>query len=1110
MNKIRSFLIIIFILLTVKVFSQEVNFKIVSSKDYEIYIRVDFPEFKTTQVDVNGEIMNKLQMKGGYPVNEIGAPELLLTSTSLIIPEDANTTVELVESDDYEISDFDLVPSKGRLLRTIDPSTIPYQKGAQYQLDSLLPANPLFLRDPFILRDYQGISLICYPCQYNPTQKILKVYKSMLICVKFDKRNVQPEPQKITSEFNEIYKSEFINYQQTNYTPSIEEGDLLIIAPENYIPALSPLSNWKIKNGIHTEIIARETIGNTCALIRSYITNYYNSHNLAYVILAGDNSQIPSYILGGESCDNYYSEVAGSDNIPDILLGRISAETVAQVSTQVQKIIQYEQNPPESSHFARFCGIGSEEGPGDNNEYDYEHIRNIDNLLLNYHYSSGYEFFEGSQGGLDGAGDPTSTQVSNALNNGVGILNYCGHGSYNSFGTSGFSSGNINSLSNNNKLPFIISVACQNGDYANQTCFAESWMRANNNGESTGAIGVLMSSINQPWDPPMAGQDEINNVLTESISGNIKRRFGGIVFDGLLKMLEIYNDVETYRTWLIFGDPSLMLRTAIPQELSVNHLSNLPVGVTNISFTSPIEGSKIVLSCNNQILAQGYISNGSLNLAIPTTLTLQDTIQVLASKYNYIPYQGVISFIASGPYLVYDSHSFAEIIGNNNNFPDYGETVEMTLCLKNCGTESTNNILLTLRTSDPYISILDSTTSIAQINNGYSNCSNSTFKFHIANDIPFGHIVNFSIQLKYNNNTYYINLQQVIYTPNFEISDYVIDDSGSNVDINNQLDIAENCMIKIPLHNCGNSASRFGNISLTCLDGKLIIENLVNMIPVIGVDSEYTSSFRISVNPNVTEPSSTNVRVVYRYGLYSIIKDFTIPIGTTIEDWETGTFTKYEWENSSTYPWELTTLNCFEGTFSARSKEISNNQTSQLSISINVANPDSISFYYYVSCEEGNGSLYDRLEFYIDNTLQSYWDGETSWTRATFPVTAGNHTFYWKYIKDTYVAEGQDLAMIDYISLPQKVRETSIENFENVSVTIFPNPTSNYVNIDIKNCDFSIKQIEVLDVYGKLIKKESFSGNSGKIDMSNLSQGLYILIIREENNILNIHKIVKK
>ena len=115
-----------------------------------------------------------------------------------------------------------------------------------------------------------------------------------------------------------------------------------------------------------------------------------------------------------------------------------------------------------------------------------------------------------------------------------------------------------------------------------------------------------------------------------------------------------------------------------------------------------------------------------------------------------------------------------------------------------------------------------------------------------------------------------------------------------------------------------------------------------------------------------------------------------------------------------------------------------------------------------------------------------------------------------KYIKDTYVAEGQDLAMIDYISLPQKVRETSIENFENVSVTIFPNPTSNYVNIDIKNCNFSIKQIEVLDVYGKLIKKESFSGNSGKIDMSNLSQGLYMLIIRQESKILNINKIVKK
>jgi hypothetical protein len=1076
MNKLRLFSIIIFSFLTGQLFSQEIQFKLISSKEYEIVIRIDFPEFTTRKVDVNGEIMNKLQMNGAYPVNESGAPELLLTSTSLIIPENANATVEMLESDNYQIADFELAPSKGRIIRTVDPETIPYQKGAQYQIDNFLPTNPLLLSEPFILRDYSGISLICQPFQYNPVKKILKVCKSMVISIRFDKRIVQTEPQKITREFEEIYKSRFINYQQDRYTPTCEEGDLLIIAPENYISALAPLAAWKIKNGINTEIIARENIGSTSALIKSYITNYYNNHNLAFVILAGDNSQISPYTLGGESCDNYYSEVAGSDNIPDILLGRISAETSAQVSTQVQKFIQYEQNPPETSHFPVFCGIGSEEGPGDNDEYDYEHIRTIDNLLSAYNYSSGYEFFEGNQGGLDATGDPTATQISNALNNGAGILNYCGHGSYNAFGTSGLSSSNVNSLSNYNKLPFIISVACQNGNYVNQTCFAESWLRANRNGQLTGAVGVLMSSINQSWDPPMSGQDEIDKVLTESVSGNIKRSFGGIVFDGLLKILETYDDVETYRTWLIFGDPSLMIRTAIPQVLSVSHQSSIPIGTTTISFTSPTEGAKIVLTCNNQILSQGYIVNGALNLAIPTSLTLQDTIHVLASNYNYIPYQGVISFFLSGPYLVYDSHSFAEVSGNNNHFPDYGETMDMTFCLKNTGTESADNISLTLRTSDPYISITDSTASIAQIGTGNTNCSSSPFRFHVANNVPFGHISTFTVKIRYDNDSQYFDLQQLIYAPNFDLSNLVIDDAGSAIEENNKLDIAESCIIKCPLHNSGNSATRFGSISLTCLDGKLIIQNLVNMTPIIEIDSDFTPGFNVTVNSEVTEATTTNVRISYQYGVYTVTRDYAIPIGKNIEDWESGTFTKYEWENDSTYPWELTTSNCFEGTYSARSKAIDNSQTSQLSISINVANSDSISFYYYVSCEAGNGDLYDRLEFYIDNSLQSYWDGEVSWTRAAFPVTAGNHTFYWKYVKDSYMADGQDLAMIDFITLPEKIRESAIENFDNVSVSVFPNPASDYVNIEIQNSDLQIKQIELWDVYGKLIKKENLSG----------------------------------
>ena len=52
---------------------------------------------------------------------------------------------------------------------------------------------------------------------------------------------------------------------------------------------------------------------------------------------------------------------------------------------------------------------------------------------------------------------------------------------------------------------FIISVACVNGNFVNSTCFAEAWLRAEDNDEPTGAIATLMSTINQSWNPPMRG-----------------------------------------------------------------------------------------------------------------------------------------------------------------------------------------------------------------------------------------------------------------------------------------------------------------------------------------------------------------------------------------------------------------------------------------------------------------------------------------------------------------------------------------------------------------------------------------------------------------------------
>ena len=268
----------------------------------------------------------------------------------------------------------------------------------------------------------------------------------------------------------------------------------------------------------------------------------------------GDVAQVPTFTVSGGGSDNTYGYLSGNDHYPEIFVGRISAENITHVQTQVQKILTYEKNPLNGNGWLnRGTGIGSDQGPGDNTEYDYQHIRSIRTKLMNYEYVNCSELYDGSQGGMDATGSPTAAMVSNDVNNGTGIIYYTGHGSDVSWGTTGFASTNITSLTNTTAWPFIFSVACVNGNFTTGTCFAEAWMRATYNSQPTGAIATLMSTINQSWNPPMSGQDAMINILTESISGNTKRTFGGISMNGCMKMVDNYttDGEEMIDTWNI-------------------------------------------------------------------------------------------------------------------------------------------------------------------------------------------------------------------------------------------------------------------------------------------------------------------------------------------------------------------------------------------------------------------------------------------------------------------------------------------------------------------------------------------------------------------------------
>ncbi len=689
--------------------------QLISSSERSIQVNVQVPGFYTTSVTTPRGEAKIISMPKAVSTAKAGEPNVPMTGIPAIIGDHARMNVRVLNAQYMDFEGIEVAPSKGDFPRTIDPATVPYTYGVCYSQDAFFPANNVDLYEPYIVRDFRGQNMVVYPYAYNPVTKTLRVYYDMTIeMYKVDDNGSnafetrRDNTVKMDSDFKSMYQRHFINYEATmnRYTPVDEEGDLLIICYDSFISSMTDFVNWKKTRGVNTTIVGTSTAGSTSSALKTYIRNQYNANNnLTHVLLVGDVAQIPGYSYSGATGysglgDNPYGQVVGNDIYNDIFVGRFSAQTVAQVQTQVQRTITYERDLTTS---ATWCqkgeGIGKTEGnsyQAQNGEEDYEHIDLIRDDLIAYGYNTVYQDYANTSGYSCSA-----STISNHFNSGVGIANYCNHGDYQMWGVANYSNVQVNALTNENKLPFIWSTACYVGAYDNTStsygsgytvgqnndCFAEAWMHATNSAKTqpTGAIGVLMSYISQPWQPPMWGQDECVDILVESYSSNIKHTWGGTSINGIMGIFDHYSTSEaqavgTYQAWVLYGDPTLMLRTKTPQAMTVTHSGTLPMGLNtyNVSVNNGNGAVATITDANHNILGKATVSNGSANITISGTLTVNQELTLCVFGYNKVTYLGTITVVGGTQYDIAATASPTEG-GTVSGAGTYYEDTECTL-----------------------------------------------------------------------------------------------------------------------------------------------------------------------------------------------------------------------------------------------------------------------------------------------------------------------------------------------------------------------------------------------------------------------------------------------
>ena len=602
-------------------------------------------DFTKSAIKIEGQEYFNLDFQGEPTLLVTGNPKLPKMVRSIIIPDNAKMEINILESE-YTEFNLAIAPSKGSITRNIDPETIPYTFSHVYKTNDFYPQTLVELGDPYIMRDIRGMTVTAYPFRYNPVSNILRVYTKIVVEVIENGTGIHNvkirQTYGISNHFSQLYDEHFINYDRTRYETVEEYGRMIVIAYGDFLDAVQPYIDWKNQKGIQTDVYDVYELGSNSTGIKDFIQSEYDSNtNLCFVQLVGDHAQVPTIMVsngGGGGSDPSFALLEGNDPYPEIFVGRFSASSLSHVQTQVERSIHYERDINEGSWLHKGSGIASNQGPGDDGEYDQQHSANIREKLLEYTYTE-----------IDEIYDPSGTdqQGINAINEGRGIINYTGHGSETSWGNGASLNNNqVNNLTNDFMLPHVISVGCVNGAFENTTCFGETWLRAtnNNSGAPTGAVAFYAATVNQYWDEPMRAQDHAVDLLVgHNYSTNApldkKYSIGGLWYNGSCNMMDVYGQsgIDMFLTWIIFGDASLDVRSDTPAPISLSHSGSLFSDEGAYEVLTDVPNALVALSENGTLLGSGYTDEfGDVVLVLSFLPDINSELTLTVTGYNRI------------------------------------------------------------------------------------------------------------------------------------------------------------------------------------------------------------------------------------------------------------------------------------------------------------------------------------------------------------------------------------------------------------------------------------------------------------------------------------------
>ena len=623
---------------------------------------------------------SEIAIEGTYASGEIGTPELPASHQLLAVPFGATPQVNVISytTTDYRLSDYGigtLIPHQPSVRKDQNLDEVEFvYNAAAYQTRSLATMPEATIEVQGTMRGIRIGSLVINPVSYNPAANTLRVFNDIEVEINFvDADRAETERMLLNTYspyFDIVYKQMF-NYRQIMDVYD-DHPDLMaypvhmiVITPENYISALQPWINWKIQKGFDVNVVTTAQAGGNYNAIQSYVQNLYNTGvsqgaTPTFVILVGDTGQIPGKTSGNATqkvTDLYYGSI-DNDYFPDMFYSRMSAENTDQVTAIVNKILQYEQyTMPDPSYLNNVTLIA-----GWDSYWNPRIGQPTINYATTYYYNTAHGFTT-VNAHLNQSQYPG---CYNALNTGIGFVNYTAHGAETRWEDPQFTVSNVNALTNANKYFLAMGNCCLTGNFGySQPCFGEAMLR----GENKAAYSYIGSCPVTYWYEDYYFGVGATTVMNQTPT---QQNTATGVYDGIW-MDETYNTVSSitflgniavcyahagnyqtsttplyyWQAYHVLGDGSIMPYRVNPTPNNVSHASSIPSGSSNFAVNAQA-GSYVGISQNNVLKGAALVpASGSVNVPV-SGITSGQPVKIVVTKPQRQPYMQDITVGGGG------------------------------------------------------------------------------------------------------------------------------------------------------------------------------------------------------------------------------------------------------------------------------------------------------------------------------------------------------------------------------------------------------------------------------------------------------------------------------